>query len=66
MDDKPQKVSFWTALFSIMAAALGVQKRKNMERDLKTTNPLVFVFAGILFLTIFVGSVIFVVSMVAP
>jgi hypothetical protein len=66
MNKQPKKVTFITALISIMAGALGVQKRENMERDLSSTNPLVYAVAGLLFLTIFIGSVVFIVSMVVP
>ncbi|MFT6152882.1 MAG: hypothetical protein ACJA0E_001382 [Bermanella sp.] len=49
-----------------MAGAIGIQKRENMERDLNSTNPLVYVAAALLFLVIFIGSVVFVVAMVVP
>jgi hypothetical protein len=49
-----------------MAAAIGVQKRENMERDLNAINPIVYVFAAILFLIIFIGSIILVVNLVVP
>ena len=60
------KVGFFTALHSIMAAAFGVQKRQNMERDLKATNPMIYVIAAIAFVLIFIGAIIMVVSLVVP
>lgn len=66
MEDPKKPVGFLTALLSIMAAAIGIQKRKNMERDLSASNPIVFIFAAILFLALFIGSIVFVVSWVTP
>jgi len=60
------KTGFFTALFSIMAAAFGVQKRKNMERDLNATNPSMYVFAALLFLILFILSIVLVVVWVVP
>jgi uncharacterized membrane protein YidH (DUF202 family) len=66
MDKKPKKVTFLAALISIMAGAIGVQKRENMERDLNSSNPLIYMAAALLFLAIFIGSVVFVVAIVVP
>jgi hypothetical protein len=63
---KPKKTGFLTALLSIMAGAIGVQKRANMERDLEATNPATYVIAALLFLAIFIGSVALTVSLVIP
>ena len=60
------KTGFFTALLSIMAAAFGVQKSKNMERDLNATNPIVYVVAAIVFVAIFLAAIILVVSLVVP
>jgi len=60
------KTGFLTALLSIMAAAFGVQKSKNMERDLNATNPIVYVVAAIVFVSIFIAAIILVVSLVVP
>lgn len=59
-------VSFWSALLSIMAAAFGVQKRKNMERDLNASNPLVYIVAALIFVSIFIGGILLVVTFVIP
>lgn len=66
MSKSNKKIGFLTAFLSIMAAAIGVQKRENMERDLNAINPIVYVFAAILFLIIFIGSIILVVNLVVP
>lgn len=60
------KTGFFTALLSIMAGAFGVQKSKNMERDLNATNPVVYVVAALVFVCIFIASIALVVSLVVP
>jgi len=59
-------VAFLKALLSIFSAALGVQKRENMERDLNASNPAVYIISGIIFLVLFIGGIATVVSMVVP
>lgn len=49
-----------------MAAAFGVQKRKNMERDLNASNPLVYIVAALIFVSIFIGGILLVVTFVIP
>ena len=49
---------------SVLAAAFGVQSRKNRERDFKEGQFLPFIIAGIIFTALFVGSVYLVVSTV--
>jgi hypothetical protein len=66
MNNNKKKVSFLTALLSIMAAAFGVQKSKNMERDLNATNPVVYVLAALVFVAIFIAAIAIVVSLVVP
>ena len=66
MDNNKNKVGFLTALLSIMAAAFGVQKSKNMERDLNATNPVVYVLAALVFVAIFIAAIAIVVSLVVP
>ncbi len=59
-------VSFFKALLSVFSAALGVQKRENMERDLNASNPSVYVIGGLIFVTLFIGSILAVVNWVIP
>lgn len=66
MEDKQNKIGFFTALLSIMAAAFGVQKSKNMQRDLNATNPIVYVAAALVFVAIFIAAIAAVVIMVVP
>ena len=59
-----KSVSFLKALLSVFSAAIGVQKHKNMARDLNANNPKVYVMAGLVFLLIFVGGIVAVVKLV--
>ncbi len=59
-------VSFLSALASILSAAIGVQKRDNMARDLNASNPKIYVMAGVLFFVLFVGTLATVVAIVTP
>lgn len=67
MTDKKQdaiKPSFWSILGSTIAAAFGVQNKKNLERDFSQSSPLPFIVAGILFTVVFVFSLIFIVKLI--
>lgn len=55
---------FVAAMFSVMAAALGVQNSSNRKRDFTQGNPLVFIAAGLLFTVLFVLTLITVVYLV--
>ena len=61
-DERP--LTFWQIAGSTAAAALGVQKRANRERDFNRGNPLHFIIAGVIFTAVFVMVVAFVVQMV--
>lgn len=45
-------------IISTLAAAVGVQSNRNRERDFAANNLYVYVAAGILFATIFIGGLI--------
>ena len=49
---------------SVLAAAIGVQNQKNKERDFEHGNPVVFIFAGLIFTVLFVLSLIGIVMLV--
>ena len=51
-------------VFSVLAAAIGVQNSKNRERDFTTGNPLVFIIVGLLFTVLFVLTLVGVVYLV--
>ena len=67
-DDKTDRegLSFWELVGSTLAAAIGVQKKSNKERDFSRGRPLQFIIAGILFTTLFVLAVVAVVQLVLP
>lgn len=64
-NSKPGKPpnAFEVAL-SVIAAALGVQSSKNRERDFTHGNPIVFIFAGLIFTILFVLTIVGVVYLV--
>lgn len=65
MNDKtPKKPQFWQIVLSTIAAAFGVQTRRNQERDFEHGNLYTYIVSGILFTLIFIGGVIFLVSTV--
>lgn len=61
-DDKP--VTFRQVVGSTLAAAIGVQKKENRERDFSRGKPHQFIIAGIVFTALFVAAVAMVVALV--
>lgn len=55
--EDPEKPHFWHIILSTIAAAFGVQSRKNQERDFKGGNLYTYIAAGIIFTIIFVLGV---------
>ncbi|MDB2434432.1 DUF2970 domain-containing protein [Luminiphilus sp.] len=51
---------------STLAAAIGVQSKKNRERDFEQGNAGTFIVAGILFTVLFIATIVVVVSAVTP
>lgn len=49
---------------STIAAAFGVQSRRNQERDFEHGNITTYIIAGVIFTLVFIGCVAFVVSRV--
>jgi len=67
VQDKPEKQkspSIVKVVFSVIAAAFGVQSSKNSERDFTTGNLLVFLAVAIIFTILFVMTIITVVNLV--
>ncbi len=64
--EEEQKPNATDLLKSTLSAAIGVQSNSNRERDFKHGNIKTFVFAGIIFTVLFIGTVITVVNMVLP
>jgi len=49
---------------SVLAAAIGVQKRANLEKDFAQSSPIPFIVAGVVFTALFVASLVFVVALI--
>ncbi len=62
--DEKKPLSFLDILGSTFAAAIGVQSKANKKQDFTQGKPTQFIFAGIIFATIFVLSVVAVVRTV--
>lgn len=62
--DEKKPLSFLDIFGSTFAAAIGVQSKANKKRDFTQGKPTQFIFAGIIFATIFVLSVVAVVRTV--
>lgn len=60
----PEKISFFSVIQSTVAAAFGVQSKKNRERDFAHGKPIVFIVAGLTFALVFILSVYGIVQMV--
>jgi len=65
-NDPPERkgVTGWQVLQSTLAAALGVQSRKNRERDFEQGKASHFIFAGIAFTLVFIGVMVVIVRVV--
>jgi hypothetical protein len=59
-----ERLSVRQIALSTVAAAFGVQKRANKERDFAQGKPLHFVIAGIIFTALFVVTIIVIVNVV--
>lgn len=63
-EERNQSPGFWQIVLSTIAAAVGVQNRKNHEQDFKHGNIYVYIASGIIFTILFVLSMIFIVNLV--
>jgi diacylglycerol kinase len=63
-NDKSGKLGWRQVLSSVVAAGLGVQSRRNRERDFRQGRFAVFVAAGIVFTLLFIAAVFTVVQLV--
>ena len=54
----------WQVVMSVFAMAIGVQNRKNRERDFTHGNPMVFIIARLIFTALFVLTIVSVVYLV--
>ena len=65
-DENPKPPGFLQIVLSIFAAAIGVQKAENYERDFSNGSPLPYIVGGILFTVTFVLVIVGVVMLVLP
>ncbi len=63
-DTKPKKPGFWQVVFSILAAAMGVNSERNRERDFSASSPWPFIIGGVIFGVLFVVGIALIVAMV--
>ena len=67
ISNKTKKSSSITSIVkSVVAAFIGVQSNKNRERDFAHGKPIHFIIIGVIFVILFIGALISVVSMVLP
>lgn len=62
--DSDSRPGFWQVVLSVLAAALGVNSRRNQERDFESSTPVPFIVGGIIFGVIFVVSIALIVMVV--
>lgn len=62
--EEKEKHSAVDLLKSTLSAAIGVQTNANREKDFKNGNIKTFVFSGIIFTVLFIGTVVTVVNFV--
>lgn len=62
--DGSRKLGLWEIVTSTVAAAFGVQSRRNRERDFTAGKPSHFIIAGIVFTVLFVLGMIVLVNLV--
>ncbi|WP_338024819.1 DUF2970 domain-containing protein [Alteromonas antoniana] len=55
------KPGFIAVILSVLASAFGVQSHKNYERDFQQTSPVMYVVVGVVFVILFVISLVFLV-----
>ncbi len=56
--------NLWEVILSTFAAAFGVQNKKNLEKDFKHGSIKAYIIAGLIFTTLFVLTLIFIVKLV--
>ena len=62
----PSTLTFWQSFISVFWAAFGVQKHQVWKRDMQQGSILGFGLAIAVFLTVFIGGLLLIVSAVIP
>ena len=60
--DKSNTPSLWDVTKSVLSAILGVQKRKNYERDFTYGKPWQYIIVGLIAVAIFIGILVTIVN----
>lgn len=66
MPEGPSGPTLWQVALSVLAAAFGVQSSKNRERDFRHGKPSQFIIIGLIFIMVFVLSILGLVTLVLP
>jgi len=53
-ESEPRPPSLWQVARSVLAALLGVQKRRNYERDFQHGRPWQYIVLGLVFVIVFI------------
>lgn len=64
LPDDDKKPSIFDVAKSTLSAAIGIQKNTNRERDFKHGNIKTFAIAGLIFIVLFIGTIVTVVNIV--
>ena len=59
-------MEFFNAIKSVMAAFVGVQKKKNLDNDFQKKSATPFIVAGVLMAIVFVVSIYTIVQLILP
>ncbi len=63
-EDKKTKLGMGHMVLTVLAAAIGVQNRKNHEKDFEQGSPMPYIIAGVVFTALFLLTLIMVVKWV--
>lgn len=60
----PEKIGFGALVLTVLAAAVGVQNKKNLEKDFTQSSPLPYIVAGVVFTALFLATLIVIVAII--
>lgn len=64
IEEPSQNLSFWRVVLSVIQASFGVQSQQNRERDFTQGKLITFIVAALIFTSLFVGILLFIVKTV--
>lgn len=59
-----QNTNWFQVIRSVFASMIGVQSDKNRRQDFASGNPLPFIVVGIIAVILFIGILVFIVSLI--